>query len=53
MVIIGADFHPQFEQIAWLDTDTGEFKQQRLQHREEAEWLTTFWALLRMGQPIY
>ena len=28
MVIIGVDFHPEFQQIAWLDTETGEFQEQ-------------------------
>jgi len=37
MIIIGVDFHPEFQQIAWVDTDTGEFQERRLQHREEAE----------------
>ena len=37
MIIIGADYHPSFQQIAWLDTDTGEFQERRLEHREEAE----------------
>jgi transposase len=37
MIIIGVDFHPEFQQIAWVDTDTGELQEQRLQHREEAE----------------
>ncbi len=37
MIIIGADCHPSFQQIAWVDTDTGEFEERRLQHREEAE----------------
>jgi len=37
MLIIGVDFHPQFQQIAWVDRDTGEFQEQRLQHGEEAE----------------
>jgi hypothetical protein len=37
MIIIGADYHPGFQQIAFVDTDTGEFQEQRLQHREEAE----------------
>jgi hypothetical protein len=37
MIIIGADFHPEFQQIASVDTDTGEFREQRLTHREEAE----------------
>jgi transposase len=37
MIIIGVDFHPEFQQIAWVDTDSGEFQERRLQHREEAE----------------
>ena len=27
MIIIGADYHPGFQQIAFVDTDTGEFVQ--------------------------
>ena len=37
MIIIGADYHPGFQQIAFVDTDTGELQERRLQHREEAE----------------
>ena len=37
MIIIGADYHPGFQQIAYLDTDTGEFQECRLEHREIAE----------------
>src|SRR5258708_16172467 len=37
MIIIGVDFHPGSQQIASLDTDTGEFEEKRLAHREEAE----------------
>jgi transposase len=37
MIIIGVDFHPEFQQIALLDTDSGEFQEKRLMHREEAE----------------
>jgi transposase len=37
MIIIGVDFHPEFQQIALVDTDTGEFQEKRLAHREEAE----------------
>ena len=37
MIIIGVDFHPEFQQIAFVDTDSGEFLEKRLQHREEAE----------------
>jgi transposase len=37
MIIIGVDFHPEFQQIALMDTDSGELEERRLQHREEAE----------------
>jgi transposase len=37
MIIIGVDFHPEFQQIASVDTDTGEFQEKRLAHHEEAE----------------
>jgi len=37
MMIIGCDYHPAFQQIAFVDSDTGELQERRLQHREEAE----------------
>src|ERR1700685_4644977 len=37
MIIIGVDFHPEFQQIASVDTDTGEFQEKRLGHREDGE----------------
>jgi transposase len=37
MIIIGVDYHPEFQQIASVDTDTGEFQEKRLAHPEEAE----------------
>src|SRR6185503_4593330 len=37
MLIIGCDYHPGFQQIAYVDTETGELQEQRLTHREEAE----------------
>lgn len=36
MLIIGCDFHPGFQQIAMLDTETGEMLRQRLQHPGQA-----------------
>jgi transposase len=32
MLIIGCDFHPSWEQVCWLDTDTGETGEQKLVH---------------------
>ena|ERR1700686_5081209 len=37
MLIIGCDYHPGFQQIAFVETETGEFGERRLTHREEAE----------------
>lgn len=30
MIIVGRDYHPSFQQIAFVDTETGELKEQRL-----------------------
>ena len=30
MLIIGCDYHPSFQQIAFVDTETGEVKERRL-----------------------
>jgi transposase len=37
MLIIGCDYHPAFEQIAFVDTATGDCGGRRLEHPEEAE----------------
>jgi transposase len=37
MLIIGCDYHPSFQQIAFVDTEGGELGERRLVHREEAE----------------
>jgi transposase len=37
MMIIGCDYDPSFQQIAFVDVDTGELQERRLEHREEAE----------------
>src|SRR6267142_5910208 len=37
MMIIGCDYHPGFQQIAFVDMATGELRERRLAHREEAE----------------
>jgi len=37
MMIIGCDYHPGFQQIAFVDTETGECGEHRLPHREETE----------------
>jgi len=37
MLIIGCDYHPGFQQIAFVDKETGECGERRLTQREEAE----------------
>jgi len=53
MLIIGCDYHPSFQQIAFIDDETGELRERRLMHREEAEQfyraLATSGAEVRVG----
>jgi hypothetical protein len=38
MIIIGVDFHPSVQQVAYVDTETGETCERRLNHSDgEAE----------------
>jgi transposase len=38
MMIIGCDYHPSWQQIAWVDTETGETGERKLMHADgEAE----------------
>jgi hypothetical protein len=48
MLIIGCDYHPGFQQIAFADTESGDLAERRLAHREEAE---QFYTALR-GQTV-
>ena len=50
MIIIGADYHPGFQQIAVVDTETGELNELRLEHREEAEQF--YHALAAQGMKV-
>ena len=50
MMIIGVDFHLEFQQIAFVDGATGEIGEQRLRHREEAERF--YRALAMAGQQV-
>ena len=34
MKIIGCDFHPSYQQIAMMDTETGELWEGRLEHEQ-------------------
>ena len=38
MIIIGVDYHPSFQQIAFMDQETGECRERELKHSDgEAE----------------
>ena len=37
MWIIGCDYHPSMQQIAWVDTESGACGERRVRHRSEAE----------------
>jgi transposase len=41
MLIIGCDYHPSLQQIAYVDTETGELQERRLLHPEEAKQFYT------------
>ncbi len=41
MLIIDCDYHPGFQQIAFVDSESGELRERRLAHREEAEQFYT------------
>ena len=32
MIIVGCDFHPSWQQVAWMDTETGETGEGKLEH---------------------
>jgi transposase len=44
MKIIGCDFHPGYQQIAMVDTETGEFTERRLSHGNDGEEVRKFYA---------
>ena len=50
MIIIGVDFHPAFQQMASVDSESGEFQEKRLMHPEEAEKF--YRALAAAGQKV-
>jgi hypothetical protein len=37
ILIIGCDYHPGFQQIAFVDSETGELQERRLEHPGVAE----------------
>ena len=50
MIIIGVDFHPAYQEIASVNTDTGEYQEKRLAHPQEAEEF--YRSLASMGQAV-
>ena len=53
MMIIGCDFHPSWQQVSWLDMETGETGERKLLHGDgEAERFYRQVALPRQGRLI-
>src|SRR5262252_8686650 len=50
MIIIGVDFHPEHQEIASVNTDTGEYQEKRLAHPQEAEEF--YRSLASVGQAV-
>jgi transposase len=50
LIIIGVDYHPEFQQLASVNTETGEFTEARLQNREPAEQF--YRGLARQGAQV-
>src|SRR5215469_10680576 len=51
MIIIGCDYHPSFQQIAWVDTETGEIQERKLMHGngEAEQFYRQFSGPVRIG----
>ena len=51
MVLIGCDFHPSWQQVCWLDLETGETEESKLVHAPGAAetYYRRFPAPARMG----
>ncbi len=43
MLIIGCDYHPGLQQIAFVDSETGALPERRLQHRRKGRRFTANW----------
>lgn len=50
MIIIGVDYHPEFQEIASVSTDTGEYQEKRLAHPGEAKEF--YGSLASAGQAV-
>jgi transposase len=51
MILIGCDFHPSWQQVCWVDTETGETEELKLMHRpgEAAKFYRRFAAPALIG----
>jgi transposase len=51
MILIGCDFHPSWQQVCWLDTETGETEEHKLAHApgEVEKFYRRFAAPARIG----
>ena len=50
MIIIGCDYHPGFQEIAFVDTETGDCREQQLKHGEGAQEF--YRALVAQGKKV-
>ena len=50
MIIVGCDFHPSWQQVAVLDTESGEIVERKLTHQEGAAEL--FYRQLPSKKPL-
>lgn len=48
-MIIGTDYHPSFQPIAFIDTETRDYGEQRLQHRKERKGFTAILQPVKCG----
>jgi len=50
MIIIGADFRPAYQEIAWVNTDTRQYQKKRLAHPKEAKEF--YGSLVSVGRAV-
>jgi len=50
MKIIGCDYHPGFQQISFVDMETGEYTECRLAHREEDHAICRNYCISAVGK---
>jgi hypothetical protein len=53
MYIIGVDYHPSFQQIAFLDQETGECGERRLDHSDGERRKNSFQCMEKFAQKVF